>query len=171
MAVAVDIQRNLAFLGVGGGVYVVDISNPSQPIKLSEIRTRGVVYALTYNNNRLYIACCEAGLEIWELTNPNSPVKLGSYNTPGWAFGVAIANNYAYVADCYAGLRIIEFYGGVGIAENNFSKRKILTSHILNIDKETDLLDITGRIVKPKNLKKGVYFLKGKSIIKKILIK
>ena len=96
--------------------------------------------------------------------------EVGYYDTPGNAHGVAVANNYAYVADGDAGLRIIEFYG-IGIKENNFSKEKILTSHILNIDKETNLLDITGRRVKPKNLKKGIYFLKGKSIIKKILIK
>ena len=97
--------------------------------------------------------------------------QIGYYDTPGYACGVAVANNYAYVADGSAGLRIIEFYGGVGIVESNFSKEKILTSHILNIDKETNLLDITGRIVKPKNLKKGIYFIKGKSIIKKLIVK
>ena len=90
---------------------------------------------------------------------------------PGYAYDVALANNYAYVADFHYGLRIIEFYG-VGIAESNFSKEKILTSHILNIEKETNLLDITGRkITKSKNLKKGIYFIKEKSLIKKIIIK
>jgi len=34
--VAYDSVRNLAFLGSGAGVYILDISDPSNPVKLSE---------------------------------------------------------------------------------------------------------------------------------------
>jgi DNA-binding beta-propeller fold protein YncE len=107
-AVAHDASRNLAFLGSGGGVYVLDVSNPGQPVKLSEaIHTRGVVRGLCYSGNRLYIAAREAGLEIWDITNPAAPTRLGYCNTPSYAYGVAVSGNYAYVADGWAGLRII----------------------------------------------------------------
>ena len=116
-AVALDPSRNLAFMGSGGVVYVLGVSNPARPQKLSEaIHTRGVVYGLCYQASRLYIAAGEAGLEIWDVATPSSPTLLGRLNTPGYACGVAVAGNYAYVADYSAGLRIIEFYGA-GVEE------------------------------------------------------
>ncbi|NPV14584.1 hypothetical protein HPY86_06600, partial [candidate division WOR-3 bacterium] len=35
-AVAVDEARNIAFLGSGGGVYILNVANPSNPVKISE---------------------------------------------------------------------------------------------------------------------------------------
>lgn len=35
-AVAYDLIRNLVFCGSGGGVYVLDVSNPATPQKISE---------------------------------------------------------------------------------------------------------------------------------------
>ena len=49
-AVCVDSARNLVFVGSGGGVYVLDISEVSNPVRVSEIRTRGVVNGLYYDN-------------------------------------------------------------------------------------------------------------------------
>ncbi|MCX7837672.1 MAG: hypothetical protein N2323_07000 [candidate division WOR-3 bacterium] len=108
-AVSYDPSRSLCFLGSGGGVYILDVSNPSNPIKVSEgIHTRGIVYGLFYSNNKLYIACGQGGLEIWDVTNPNNPTKLGYYFTPDEAWGVYVLGSYAYVADGWAGLRIID---------------------------------------------------------------
>jgi hypothetical protein len=45
-----DSVRNIAFLGSGGGVYVIDVSDPANPLKLSEsLHTRGLVYGIAYN--------------------------------------------------------------------------------------------------------------------------
>ncbi|MEO0290306.1 MAG: hypothetical protein ABIN15_03605 [candidate division WOR-3 bacterium] len=109
-AVSFDPSRNLVFLGSGGGVYILNVSNPSNPQKVSEkIHTRGIVYGLFYEsvNKRLYIAAGQGGLEIWDVTDASNPIKLGHYFTPGLAYGVYVSGNYAYVADDSAGLRII----------------------------------------------------------------
>ena len=107
-AVALDSARSLAFCGSGGGAYVLDVSDPARPQRLSDaIRTRGVVQGLCYQSNRLYIAAGQAGLEIWDMTNPEAPAGLGYDATPGQAYGVAVAGNYAYVANDEAGLRVI----------------------------------------------------------------
>ncbi|MGQ9701050.1 MAG: LVIVD repeat-containing protein, partial [bacterium] len=109
-AVAYDSARGLAFCGSGGGVYILNVSNPSNPVKVSEaIHTRGFVYGLFYDssNNRLYIADGQGGLEIWDVSNQSSPYKLGYYFTPGYARGVYVSGSYAYVADGNSGLRII----------------------------------------------------------------
>ncbi len=92
-AVAADGQREIIFMGSGGGVYLLDISNPAQPRKLSEIRTSGVVEHLFYNNHLLYVADGYNGVEIWDVTDPVSPVKLGACNTPGEARAIAVSGN------------------------------------------------------------------------------
>jgi len=82
-AVALDSARNLAFCGSGGGVYVLDVSDSSSPVVLSEaIHTRGVVRDLYYQTNRLYIAAQSAGLDIWDVSVPASPALLGRLDTP-----------------------------------------------------------------------------------------
>jgi hypothetical protein len=81
--VALDSVRNLAFCGAGGVVYVLDVRDPSQPNELSEaIHTRGVVFGLAYQANRLYIADDAAGLEIWDVATPASPVLLSRVAAP-----------------------------------------------------------------------------------------
>ncbi len=182
-AVALDVQRGLAFMGSGGGVYVLNISNPNQPVKLSEIRTRGVVRDLVYNSNLLYIADGPAGLEIWDVANPSLPVKLGACNTPDDAQDVAVSGSYAYVADGSAGLRVIEFYGS-GVEEKEITQNKepvaTVVCQVLKLPDESqspELFDITGRNVlklKPglndvRGIKPGVYFIKGEKTTKVLI--
>ncbi len=109
-AAEIDSARNLVFCGSGGGVYLLDISDPSNPVKLSDIRTRGVVEKLFYesSNERLYIAAGKNGLEIWNVASSGNPKKLGTYDTPGEAYGVDVFGNYAYVADHDSGFRVID---------------------------------------------------------------
>ncbi|MEO0068571.1 MAG: hypothetical protein ABIK23_05510 [candidate division WOR-3 bacterium] len=196
-AVALDPARNLAFVGSGGGVYILNVSNPSSPVKVSEaIHTKGLVYGLYYQANRLYIAAKEAGLEIWNVTNPEAPARLGGYDTPGYARGVAVSGNYAYVADGDAGLRIIEFYGqGIEEGFQPTANRSRLTAtivrNVLRWEKTGDrrpmtddgsaafLVDVTGRKVfdlKPgendvRHLSPGVYFIRsGSGIDRRVVI-
>jgi len=107
-AVALDSSRNLAFCGGGGGVFVLDVSDPTLPVKRSEISTSGlVVWGLCYLNNRLYVADDNAGLRVISVSDPANPVEVGFYDTPGRANDVAVVGDYAYVADGGTGLRVI----------------------------------------------------------------
>jgi hypothetical protein len=110
-AVTYDETRSLAFCGSGGGVYILDVSTPSSPVKLSEgIHTRDFVNGLFYDSSsqRLYIADDIDGLEIWDVSMPASPMKFGYCDTPSYAMDVYVSGSYAYVADYYSGLRIID---------------------------------------------------------------
>ncbi|TET16914.1 MAG: T9SS type A sorting domain-containing protein, partial [Candidatus Cloacimonadota bacterium] len=110
-AVAFDSLRNLAFCGSGAGVYILDVSNPSNPLKLSErIHSRSYVYGLYVDTSLelLYIACADAGVEIWDVADPLNPSKLSRYETPGYALDVFVSGSYAYVADWHECLRLID---------------------------------------------------------------
>ncbi len=123
--VSYDSSRNLVFAGSGGGVYILDVSDPSNPVKLSEkIHTWGIAYSLfyEYNTGRLYIADGTRGLEIWDVSNSSSPQKLGNYWTPGYAYGVYVSGNCAYVADWWTGFRIIDVSDPSSPSEMGFYK-------------------------------------------------
>jgi len=131
-AVAYDSARSLVFCASGGGVYILDVSDPSSPFRIStRIRTRGSVWGLfyDYSSERLYIADYNAGLEIWDVSVPDLPIKLGHYDTPDDTRDVVVSGSYAYVADGGAGLRVIDitnpsnpvevgYYDTPGLAED-----------------------------------------------------
>jgi len=106
LAVAVDEQRDLIFLGSGGVVLILDGQDRTNPQLISEsIHTAGKVSDLCYDftTQRLYIAAGEGGMEIWDIQNPAAPVQLVNfevlyfgYETPVEHIGVY--GNYAVVS-------------------------------------------------------------------------
>jgi hypothetical protein len=108
-AVAYDSARSIVFCGSGGGVYVLDVSDPTQPQELSDrIHTRGGIRGLFYEDSSqiLYIAAGHAGLDLWDVTVPDNPAYLGSCVTRN-ASGVFTDGSYSYIADVDSGLRVI----------------------------------------------------------------
>ncbi|MBM3313055.1 hypothetical protein FJY70_00520 [candidate division WOR-3 bacterium] len=98
-SVALDTARGLAFLGAGGGVYVLDVSEPESLIKVSEgIRCADVVNGVCYRDGLLYAACAAAGLEIWDVSQPAEPRRLGVFAASGVALGVCVRDSLAFVA-------------------------------------------------------------------------
>lgn len=107
LAVASDDARDLVFLGSGGAVLVLDVSDLAQPqIVADAMHTLGLVEDICYDaaTQRVFLACGEGGLEIWDLQNPAAPVQLTvfevlyyGYDTP--VQHVEVWGNYAIV-DC-----------------------------------------------------------------------
>ena len=72
-----DTLRDLAFLASGGAVLIVDMTDPAEPqLIYDDIRTRGLVMDIHYDygNENLWLACNEAGLEVWDVSDVNNPV-------------------------------------------------------------------------------------------------
>ena len=107
-AYAVVIQGRYAYLGSGGVVFVLDISDPSSPRRLGGCATPGIVEGLFVSGDYLYVADRKAGLRVIDISDPYSPREVGAYDTPGRAWDVHVSGSYAYVADGYEGLRIID---------------------------------------------------------------
>jgi hypothetical protein len=77
--IEVDPARDLAFLGSGGVVLILDVSDPTAPVLVTdELRTQGVAYDAFFvaATQHLYVACGEAGLEIWDVSVPTAPARI-----------------------------------------------------------------------------------------------
>ncbi|MBD3160952.1 MAG: hypothetical protein GF346_02185 [Candidatus Eisenbacteria bacterium] len=104
--VAVDEKRDLAFQSAGAAVVVFDVSDPADPVPISDsMWGSGVIQDLFYDpsTERLYAAQGLAGLEIWSVADPAAPVKLGrthieQYNLVAPIRGVEVWDRWAYVA-------------------------------------------------------------------------
>ncbi len=91
IAVALDTARSIAFVGSGGGVLAIDVSDPTDPAVLSDrIRCLGSVKDLWLDNDRLYVTIFSYSttydpsrdVEIWDVGDPANPVLLGGIDFP-----------------------------------------------------------------------------------------
>ena len=107
--VAIDSLRKLAFVGSGAGVYVLDVSDSTNPVKVSEsIHTRDWIRSLYFDKTtqRLCIANYYAGFEIWDTADPQNPVRLCSYRDIFPVLDICARDSLAYVTNKNTGLHI-----------------------------------------------------------------
>ena len=99
--------RPYAYSSAGGGVYVLDVTDPAHPVTLSAaIHTAGNIRSLAFTPFTLFAV--NGALEIFDVTNPASPQRLTTYRTPSVAQGAFATPNLLYVADRDSGLRILD---------------------------------------------------------------
>ncbi len=74
-AVFVNYMNEIAYVGAGGAVMIIDVSNPANPELISDdVRTAGFVRDIWYRDDKLYLACGRGGLEIWDIADPQDPL-------------------------------------------------------------------------------------------------
>jgi len=120
---AVDVVNNIAYIGNGSALEILDISNPANPVKLGQVVTPSVVSGIKVSGNYAYVADESDGLRIIDVSNPTNPQEVGFFDTGSYARGVSINGNYAYVADESDGLRIIDVSNPTSPQADNFTQR------------------------------------------------
>lgn len=98
---AYDSVRNLVFAGSGGGVFVVDITDPQDMKIISDkIRTRGIVENLYYDLYKkvLFVADGPFGLEVWDVNDPTFPNKLSFFPMEDFCYDVTGKENVVFAA-------------------------------------------------------------------------
>jgi hypothetical protein len=106
----VFIQDNYAFIanGLGGGIAIIDVSNPSNPILVYNLPIPGLAQDVYVLGNYAYLTNGENGLEIIDISNVNSPTSVANCPTDGFAYSVYAQGNYVYLADKDRGLIVID---------------------------------------------------------------
>jgi hypothetical protein len=112
---ACDTVHNMCYMGSGAGVYLIDVSDPVQPLERSHLHTRGgELYGVIYDSGLLYMSDRAYGFQIWDVQNPDDPEYLGGCEIHGtyvWgsgAWGLALSYPYAYVVSEDSGLVILD---------------------------------------------------------------
>lgn len=81
------------------GLYVVDISNPANPIVVGHAYDGGTAYGVAVSGNYAFLANDSDGLRIYDVSNPATPKSIGWTNDVSSGRNVAVVGNLAYLAN------------------------------------------------------------------------
>jgi hypothetical protein len=96
----VEAIDDYAYFTSKNGLYVVDISNPSNPQSLGSVNGTNnfILENLDADNNILAVAAHEDGVLIYDISNPENLQLRSTINTTN-AWGARLKDGYVYIAD------------------------------------------------------------------------
>ena len=92
----------------GGGLNIVNISDPVQATVQGVYNTPGYTESVTVAGHYAYLADGPNGLSIVDISNSAKPVEIGAACELNYVFDVAIAGHFAYLAAAGAGLLVVD---------------------------------------------------------------
>ena len=95
--------------GQSCGLHLIQITDPENPVEVSNCYDSGWVYDVGVSGNIACISDEPAGLRVVDVSDPVNPVEMGIYDTPGELREVVVQDNYAYLAAGTYGLSIVDF--------------------------------------------------------------
>ena len=104
----IKILDDLAFICTSNKIEVLDVSDPFNPTKLSEIGSFGFIRKFQIVGNLLYGANIDRGVEVYDISNIKRPKLLGRFHDGGSPAYIHVVDYIAYVADYEDGLEIID---------------------------------------------------------------
>ena len=112
------------------GIDVVNITEPSTPMRISVISSTLGVTCLTIHDNYLYAGKHGNGLNVFDISTPASPVLLGSYydNDGGEELGVRGNGTLMAVADNY-GVELFDITGLPTISKITEQRDNVVAAH------------------------------------------
>lgn len=98
---AVNTLGNLAYIGNGPTLMILDISEPASPEIVGEYLTNGLVVDIEIKETLAYLLTGK--LEIFDLQDPLNPAKLGEISLSGGTLEVVVEETLAFVT-AFAGI-------------------------------------------------------------------
>ncbi|MFO7638346.1 MAG: hypothetical protein R6X14_03445 [bacterium] len=106
IARGVFVEGDIAYVGVGGGLWIMDVSDPAAPRRIGVSPGSGRAYNPTKVGNLLFTCHRQEGLFITDVTDPEQPVTIGRLLEDGDVITVAVVDTLAYLG-CNLELRIV----------------------------------------------------------------
>jgi len=113
---------------VSGGLRVVDVSDPTNPIEVGFCDTPGEPWAVAVVGDPsagsgqayAYVADGEVGgVRVVDVSTPSEPREVGFFDTWGMAMGIAVAGDYLCVADADGGILILRHTQEAAVASDS----------------------------------------------------
>ncbi|MFZ1266665.1 MAG: hypothetical protein WAU95_09405, partial [Anaerolineae bacterium] len=90
--------------------YIIDVSNPTNPSRLSTYTISSYVNSVSVVDGLAYVAGQSSGLKVIDVSDPARPFLHSAYDAirSGWA--VSVVDNLIYVTGVYDGLLILRIH-------------------------------------------------------------
>jgi hypothetical protein len=99
----------------GGGLSVVDLSDPAAPERVGRLELDGAVKDLEVRGDRAVLAAGTAGLALVSLADPTEPRLIDRADTPGSALGVALGDEGLVLVADWNDLRVFDGFDGAAL--------------------------------------------------------
>ncbi len=108
----VQVAGDYAYVTNNDGVMVVDVSNPRNPTKVSEISTTQAPFAVGVYGENCFVAFGNGEFRISDISSPSNPQTVISSSVgSGIVTKIVIVDSYVYVSLRGVGYRILNFTG------------------------------------------------------------
>jgi hypothetical protein len=110
----IQIDGEMLYLGChGGGVSVVDLSDPESPRVVGRFYDggEGEAQGVWGDGAFLFVADNFDGVEVLDISQPTAPHEVGEYRRIEAAHDLTVEGWFVYAADAAKGLVILEFDG------------------------------------------------------------
>ncbi len=107
----VQVGGNYAYVADETSLYVVNVTNPFNPVFAGMVSTQNAAYlGVTLNFPfQVYTADYDYGVETFSIGTPSSPTQAGFYRTSGFSINIEYLGGYVYVAAGSEGLLILKY--------------------------------------------------------------
>jgi hypothetical protein len=99
---------NFACVYARHNIYLIDISNPTQPDVCGVIEGLEQSYDIAATDDMVYVTDRNNRLKIFDVTDISEPQEIWSYPPPGHILDVALRGNHAFLAAGSAGLKAVD---------------------------------------------------------------
>jgi hypothetical protein len=89
------------------GIDLVDLTDPTSPIRLGTIDTGGEPRSLVVSGSHAYVANW-IGLQVIDISDPAHPLLVAEHSTAGQALHLDVSRGFAYIADRDYGLYVVD---------------------------------------------------------------
>ncbi len=101
------LNGNMAYLGLGPRLLILNFSNPANPQQVAmTLPTGGMIHQIAVDGSNAYLADGGGGLQIFNIANPAQPVRVSAMSTGEAALDLVVHQNLVYLIA--GGLRVID---------------------------------------------------------------
>ncbi len=104
----IQIQDNVAYIAEDGGLDIVNVTNPANPVRYSLGSSDDYAYDVRVNGVYAYISNNNNGVLVLNVSNPSSPQQTGYLQTTDIALASTINGNIVYVAEDASGVEAFD---------------------------------------------------------------
>ena len=104
----VVVNGNIAFIGSGSYISLIDISTPETPTEISKILMPSIVKSILIDGDYAYVANSESGLQIVDIKNVTGLSIVGSLDNDESSLKLFKKGNLVYLANERGGVQIVD---------------------------------------------------------------
>jgi hypothetical protein len=102
----------------GGGIHVMDVISPTNPVEVSYFAMPNGSYGLDVHDHIAYVSAYNQGLRVLDASNPAKLIEIGAYRAPGSVDGLTTHGSHVFT------LTVFGTPGTYGLRAINITNRR-----------------------------------------------